>query len=95
MLRLCIFVLIIRHENRIYVRHVIWGISGSTVFLATDMKLYFDFIYNSYLKVLSTEEESTIQIYVNLHVRCPLFLSGYNQNWIWWNNFSQNPEHNL
>ena len=62
-------------------RLIIQGLSGSTVFLATEMKLCFDFMYNSYPKILPTEEElRTIQIYVCLHVRCPLLLSSFNQN---------------
>ena len=29
-------------------------------------------------------------MYIGLHVKCPLFLSDFNENWILWDRFSKN-----
>jgi hypothetical protein len=42
-----------------------------------------------------TQGEIVSETHLRLHVKCPLFLSDFSQNWILWINFSKNPQYIL
>jgi hypothetical protein len=93
----CVFVTLgIQHAMRIHLS-VICGLPLSTIFfLIISLKVRFSkkklliekyvfIIYTILSKtflILRINERDIIKMYIGLHVKCPLFLSGFNGSWI-------------